>query len=138
MLKIKQVFSPYTAWEDWQCGLWADVRGEHRDELRRQSVELLCDIERFTEACRATVERWSVASAANLTNGEQNRRAWLGQASCCFAHGAPEDVTREAWGLLTESQRDEANAVAEFVISSWEREYRRFVLCQKDQLVFQF
>jgi hypothetical protein len=63
---------------------------------------------------------WIHAAEVNLTDFGSNRRAWLGQAACCFTHGLPAYVTRLAWNALDPSVQVEANRTAEQVIAEWE------------------
>jgi hypothetical protein len=80
---------------------------------------------------QAVVDTWAIAASVNLTNLQQNRRAWLGQAACCLEHKCPEDVTREAWNTLSEDVQRSANAVAMQIIEEWDR-------CRSDQLTLTF
>lgn len=63
---------------------------------------------------------WPISCEHNLTDLAQNRRAWIGHAACCLELACSEDVTREAWGHLTQGQRDAANAKASEAIATWE------------------
>ena len=65
------------------------------------------------------VNEWPLSCEHNLT-ADCNRQAWIGQAACCLALGVPEDITREAWHMLTQSQQDEANRKADEAILVWE------------------
>jgi hypothetical protein len=65
---------------------------------------------------------WPIAAAHNLTDTGSNRRAWLGQAACCLAHGATQFATCLAWWELTLDEREAANAVADSVLAQWETE----------------
>lgn len=64
---------------------------------------------------------WPLAAEHNLTDRSQNRRAWVGQATCCHEDRVPESETRAAWWLLSTEQQAAANAVADKVIEEWER-----------------
>ena len=75
----------------------------NKDVLINKSIELLSDSDMFLEVCKKVVKDWPVSTAVNLTNLSCNRRAWLGQASCCFNHGATELITRELWGVNMEN-----------------------------------
>jgi hypothetical protein len=71
-------------------------------------------------AAKMMLRDWPRAAEHNLTNREQNRRAWIGQATCCYSSNAPEGATRLAWWVLLADERDRANAVADRVIAEWE------------------
>ncbi len=69
------------------------------------------------------IDEWPIANEENLSNLNQNRRAWLGWAACSLIHSAPDMITRRAWGGLMIAQQNSANAVAEEVIELWEQRY---------------
>lgn len=117
---MKQIFEPYWLWEDYRAGMFDRCAASESEELTINAAGLLSDCVRFREACDQVVDSWPIATAVNLTNKSANRRAWLGQASCCLVERAPETVTREAWKLLTDEQRYEANKVADEVIREYE------------------
>jgi hypothetical protein len=112
-----QVFHPYTAWEDYRAGMWRCVVIDEHTEL---AARLLGDPDTFYAAATRMVQDWTNAAEHNLTNTEQNRRAWIGQATCCHLAGIPEAATRLGWWLLLLTERDTANAVADRVIGEWE------------------
>lgn len=114
--------APYTEWEDWQRGMWRDVPATQAECLIAEAAALLSSPHKLRAAMRDVTTRWPVACEVNLTHDPHNR-AWLGQAACCYAADVPEELTRKAWGLLTDRQRADANAVADAVISEWR--YRR-------------
>jgi hypothetical protein len=66
------------------------------------------------------VSEWPNSCLNALTDGNLNRKAWIGHAACAFALRCPEDITRQAWGLLSNEQRVLANRQAERAIQSWE------------------
>jgi hypothetical protein len=73
-------------------------------------------------AMSSMLSAWPVAAAVNLTNTGLNRRAWVGQAACCFQVGSTAAETKRAWWQLSESQRTAANACADEVIALWHTE----------------
>lgn len=118
---IEQVFHHYEMWEDYQCGMYDELK-----EGRANRVELARDLLKNPVVCerwmREVIKRWKVATEQVFSNVHQNRKAWLGQAACCLYAGVKEDETREAWWLLTDEERNTANAIAETVIEDWENE----------------
>ena len=119
---MKRISHPYTVWEDYQAGMWTppvDLPKEVMD-----AGDLLGNPPGLAEAMRDACTAMPRAAEHNLTNDEQNRRAWLGQAACLNAVSARRDSTCAAWGLLSQDQRDEANAVADMVIREWEASRR--------------
>lgn len=120
---IKQVFVPYTEWEDWLNGMW----GKGKDGQLYQAIEFTGDWVKYGEAMGEVVEAWPRTILNSFTNLPINRRAFLGHCAVCFKLGIPESVTREAWGLLTDQQRFDADKIAEQHIKHWEYEYKRKV-----------
>jgi len=113
-------YHPYTVWEDFRSGMY--VPSVNPDEDAAQSKELLSNPEALREAMADVVAAWPTAAQQFLTNTNSNRRSWLGQAACCHRLGVPAIATRAAWWLLTEDQRDMANATADDVIHRWDEE----------------
>lgn len=89
------------------------------EEIAQKAVSLLSDKERFYDTAKDMIGDWKVAAEVNLTTASRNFEAWIGQASCCYAHGIPEHITKQAWRLLSISQQLEANIVAQRVIDEW-------------------
>lgn len=100
--------------------MWRSVTRQERARLLAMAIKFTGDAERYGEAMLAVLKAWPISCEHNLSDIGQNRRAWIGHAACCLATGCPEDVTREAWGHLTEKQRDEANQKATEAIVTWE------------------
>lgn len=121
---MKADWRPYTEWEDWQAGMYRDAPSEQRESLTASAATLLADAHRLASSMRSVTVEWRYAAEANL-HEPPNNRAWLGQAACCYATGAPEELTRAAWGLLTDEQRHAANRVADRVIDEWKYRTRR-------------
>lgn len=118
-------FSHYEVWEDWHAGLYRKLPPGDYDVFADNSREILADPDTFERVAREMIATWPHAAAFNLSNAGQNRRAWVGQAACCYSHDAPEDATKIAWWLLTDPERDAANAAADRVIDSWEEAQHR-------------
>jgi hypothetical protein len=117
----EKVWHPYTSWEEVSAGMWRNVYGDERRLLLEKAIEFTGDHTRYGLAMVRVTEEWARSCEHNLTDLGQNRRAWIGHAACCLACGIPEDVTREAWGFLTEKQREDANAQADAAIAKWTR-----------------
>lgn len=109
---------PWHTWEDYQHGLYTVTFTP--DDITA-SAALLADPDQFLEVAAEMVREWPVAAFHNLTNMPTSRNAWVGQASCLYAHGAPAVATRQAWGLLSDAQRRDANKVAETIRVRWEQ-----------------
>jgi len=123
---MKRIFHHYKNWEDWHDGLYrlsissADMAEEI---IISRAARLLSEPDALLLAMTRVIDEWKIAAEVNLSNPSRNRRAWLGQAACCFLCGAPEDLTKLAWHRLSDAERDLANAIADRVISEWEDRY---------------
>lgn len=105
-------------WEDWNAGLYLP---DYTPAQVDASFALLTHPGHFEETAREVVREWPNAARQNLINMWTGRNAWLGQASCLYAHGAPGAATREAWGRMTNDQQRAANVTAERVRNEWGR-----------------
>jgi hypothetical protein len=85
------------------------------------TVEFTGDWQRYGAAMGEVITAWPRTMLNSLTNTSINRRAFLGHCAVCYKLGICESVTREAWGLLTEQQRVDADTVAEKHIKIYER-----------------
>ena|SRR5688572_13947593 len=119
---MKRIYHNYIKWEDFQNGMFA-LRCDWYEEKKYLANNLLSDESKLLISMRDVVNKWPIASEMNLTNRSRNRQAWLGQAACCFSHGVPEFVTRDAWNELADQIKEKANNIADMVISEWETEY---------------
>ena len=115
---MERIFHHYNKWEDYHAGMY-DESKDGRAERVIKAAEILGTPATCRKAMEKVVSEWVKATEYNLSNAEINRKAWLGQAACCCWAGIHEDETREAWGLMTEAQRIEANAIAADIIKKW-------------------
>jgi hypothetical protein len=99
--------------------MWAAPRDLPEDVHR--AAHILSQPDVFLAAARAMLSEWSNSAEQNLTDMGQNRRSWIGQATCCHLAGVPESATRQAWWTLTAAEQLAANRVADQVITKWER-----------------
>jgi hypothetical protein len=121
--KIPRSWHHYLKWEDYQHGMWRTTTGEERVTLVGQATQFTGNHELYGYFMAKVIKEWTFGCEHNLSDSGSNRKAWLGHAAVCLAFGCPEDVTREAWGLLTEQQQESANAQAQKYIDIWEAEY---------------
>ena len=110
--------TPWSEWEDYQAGMYLT---RYETAMVAESVAVLTDPERFREAAREMIREWPVAAIQNLTRMWTGRNAWVGQATCCYSHGATGLETRTGWGQMTNDQQRAANAVADAVRAEFER-----------------
>lgn len=118
---MERIFHHYNKWEDFHAGMY-DESKEGRKERVKQAASILGTPSICRKAMEKVIAEWTIATEYNLSNAEINRKAWLGQAACSCYAGIHEDETREAWGIMTESQRTEANRIAASIIRKWLRD----------------
>lgn len=116
----ERVFFHFNDLEEYHSGFWRIVHGQQKNTFVAKSHCLLTDIPEFKNAMLSVLDEWANSCEHNLTASNTNRLAWLGQAACCVAVGSPEECTRKAWHMLTQPQKDEANAAAEDVLRKWD------------------
>lgn len=109
----------WTGWEDWDNGLYLPAFTDLHVE---DSVALLTDPDRFAETAAEMIREWPVSARHNLAALDTGRNAWVGQASCLYSHGSPGAATRQAWAVLSDTQRRDANTVASGVRERWEEQ----------------
>jgi hypothetical protein len=124
-MKLKKIWHHYLKWEDFQNGMYRTINGQERKEYLDRAIKFTGDHELYGASMLEVVKHWPVSCEQNLSSITMNRQAWIGHAGCCLAIGCPDDITREAWGNLTQEQQDLANAKADEAIALWEVEYAR-------------
>ncbi len=117
---MKRIFHHYELWEDFQAGMWRNVSGNEKIDLLRKAIEFTGDDELYGDFMLRVIVEWPYTCEQNLTDLNQNRKAWIGHAATCLAIDCPEDITRLAWAQLTQQQQDDANEKAEQAIKKWE------------------
>jgi hypothetical protein len=122
-VKLKRIWLPIDTWEEIGFNMWGEVANRR---LFLQRAEIFTGNHRLYGRYmqRVTVE-WSNSCINALTDYNLNRKAWIGHAACALALRCPEDITRQAWGLLTDEQRTLANRQADRAIRAWEVRYRQ-------------
>ena len=93
---MKQVFYHYTKWEDFQNGMYDEIK-DGRNERVNKAVQLLSDTKQLYIYMKKVTNEWKFATEQNLTNASINYQAFLGQTACNMFAGVKEDETREAW-----------------------------------------
>ena len=121
---MQRIFHHFSLWEDFHAGMY-DENKDGRQERVRKAAHILGTPDICRVAMEKVVSEWKISTEYNLSNAEINRKAWLGQAACSCYGGVHEDETREAWGIMTEAQRIEANKIAAEIIRKWLRERER-------------
>lgn len=116
---MKRIYHHYLNWEDYIAGMWRTVSGKERAVYFDKAIEFTGNAELYGHYMMLVTELWPISCEQNLTDSNINQKAWIGHAACCLAIGCPEDITRQAWGRLTQQQQDEANNKAGDAIAYW-------------------
>lgn len=122
---IKRIYHPYWAWEELDHNMWGSVA--NRDAFLKRAIKFTGDSALYGRFMMRVASEWTFSCEHNLSNTTQNRQAWIGHAACALALGCPEDITRKAWGYLSEEQQAKANGKASIAIDYWETKQ-----CQKE------
>lgn len=119
--RLKQIWVPYTEWEDWVNGMWA----KGKDEDLQRAIDFTGNHIEYGKAMAEVVISWPRTMLNSMTNPGINRRAFLGHCAVCYRLGISESITRQAWAFLTEQQRVDADNEAEKNIKIYEESHKR-------------
>ena len=124
---MNRIFHTWDKWECYPAGFYEDhaPNGVQKSDAESAYAEFLRDTPRFAAALERVLSEWPNSCENALTDYSINRKAWVGHAAVALAHGIPEDITRLAWGKLTDEQRLLANKEAERAIQHWEYHYQK-------------
>lgn len=118
---FERVYHHFLDWEENDHNMWGVV--SDRKRWLEKAIEFTSDHKRYGRFMMRVVKEWPISSENALTDSALNKRAWVGHAACALAMGCPEDITREAWGQLSDEQRVLANKEADAAIAVWEHDY---------------
>jgi hypothetical protein len=118
---MKRIWVPIDQWEEIKANMWGDV--PNRSRWLERAVIFTGNHRLYGRFMQRVVREWPNSCRNALTDANLNRRAWIGHAACALALRCPEDITRQAWGLLTHDQRQMANRQADRAIHAWELRY---------------
>lgn len=120
---MKQIFHRY---ERWEClAMYQPMEVDLAPDVAMQKyAEFLRDTERFEQALCRVIMEWPIACEQFLSNPSLNRVAWLGQAAMCIETGVPRKY-RAGFMLLTASEQDLANAIAQRTLHEWTQKHAR-------------
>ena len=116
---LKRIYHPYWNWEDVQDGMWRTVPKPEEEALLAAAVEFTGDAALYGSYMLRVIVEWPIACEQNLSNEAMNRLAWVGHAACSLAIKCHEYITRRAWGMLTDQQREDANEQARIAVDTW-------------------
>ena len=122
-MKFDRVYHPIDKWEEIKAGMWSEV--SDRKQWIEKAVAFTGNYSLYGSYMTKVVILWPISCENALTDSSLNQRAWIGHAACAMAIGCPEDITREAWGRLTDEQRLLANKEADRAIRVWRYSYAK-------------
>lgn len=129
-MKFNRIYHPVWDWEENNFNMWGAV--SNRNNYLKKAIEFTGDHKKYGRFMMRVANEWKISCENSLTDYSINRKAWIGHAACALALGCPEDITRQAWGELTDGQRLLANREAEAAIQHWERSYAKSIgLCKQ-------
>ena len=115
---MNRIYHPWWKWEECRHNMWGSV--DNREEWLVKAIEFTGDADLYGHWMMEVAKHWRYSCEHNLTHRAQNRKAWIGHAAVAMAIQCPEDIVREAWGHLTDQQREDANEKARIAIEWWE------------------
>lgn len=122
-MRFDRVYHDCKYWEEIPANMWGEVV-DAKFSLD-QAIVFTGDHSLYGSYMDRVIEEWPISCENALTDYNLNRRAWLGHAAVALALNIPEDITRKAWGVLTDEQRLLANREAERAIQQWEKSYAK-------------
>lgn len=120
-MRLKRIYRQYSEWEEIRHNMWGRV--EDRNSWIERARVFTSDHELYGSFMTRVIQEWPVSCENALTDYSLNRRAWVGHAASALAINCPENITRAAWGDLTDEQRFMANKQADRAIRAWENNY---------------
>lgn len=118
---MNRIYHRYELWECWKNGFFWNESGLTKSELKDKCIEFFSNKKLVEKYMRLVVKLWPFSCENNLTNDSMNRVAWLGQAAACLYCKCPSPITMESWREVPAKSRDEANEIAEKIISDYEK-----------------
>lgn len=120
-LTIGRIYHPYYLWEDFKHGFYDNSSGEVKQKHIDKVLEMFNDKHLTITYMNKVIDTWVYSCEHNLTNNSMNRIAYIGQAACCLYSQIPSTITMEAWSLLDDNIKEQANKIANEVLSKWEK-----------------
>lgn len=121
--KFERVYHPVGAWEEIPANMWGEATNPRA--ALEQAIGFTSDHKLYGSWMMRVVREWSKSCENALTDSSLNRKAWVGHAAVAMALNIPEDITRKAWGFLTDEQQLLANKEAERAICEWSVNYAK-------------
>lgn len=129
-MKFKRVYHPVNEWEEVAHNMWGEAY-DNKIALD-QAIAFTSDHKKYGHYMRRVAKEWPISCENALTDPNLNKKAWIGHAAVALALNIPEDITRKAWGFLTDEQCSLANEEARRAIREWENTYAKDKGLHKD------
>lgn len=120
-VQLERVYHHWADWEEVKYNMWGTV--ENRRRWVKAAIDFTGDHKRYGRFMMRVIDEWPISCENALTDPSLNQKAWIGHAACALALECPEDITREAWGRLTDEQQLLANQKAQHAIDAWKMRY---------------
>ena len=119
MAKVIKKFHHYEKWEDYQAGMYENMQGRDRRIMLNKAISFTSNANLYGKWMLKVINEWPICCEQNLSDKCINQQAWIGHAATCMAIQCPEDITRQAWGCLSQLQKEQANNQANLAIKAW-------------------
>jgi hypothetical protein len=117
---IPRQYCHFELWEDYRHNFYGGVTDDwERDETLELYASLLRDLPKFEAALQTIVREWPNCLRHNLTNCGLNRIAYLGQCALALVYRVPHKEGRGGYQLLTQDEKDAADAMAKKYLDLW-------------------
>jgi hypothetical protein len=121
---MQRIFHHYEKWEDHKCGFYNSYPTNQKEELIQKVIDMFNDEQSTTLYMNRVIGEWKFSCEHNLSNDSLNKIAYIGQGACCLYGNVPSDVTKEAWGRLSEEVQNRSNNIAKEVLNKWLENYK--------------
>lgn len=122
-MRFNRVYHPVNLWEEVPANMWGEATDARA--MLDEAIGFTSDHELYGSYMMRVVKEWPISCENALTDSSLNQKAWVGHAAAAMALACPEDITRKAWGYLTDEQRLLANKEAARAIQSWSKRYAK-------------
>jgi hypothetical protein len=131
---FNRIYHPYWNWECYKNGMWRKIHKNEEPGMIENAKVFTGNCLLYGSFMIIALNQYPVSCEQFLSNPSINRRAWIGHAAANIAIKSPEYITRIAWGLLSQEQRDLANNQADIAVFKWEKQQSEKVqLCLEIQ-----
>jgi hypothetical protein len=121
-MKLKRIYRRFQDWEEVKFNMWGNVKDKKK--WLKKAINFTSQHKLYGSYMQRVIREWPISCENALTDYSMNRKAWIGHAATAMAIQCPEDITRLAWGKLSNEQQFLANKEASRAISMWEDNYR--------------